>query len=61
MRLLAFINLWLCVMCACCEVRVITINYMLWCWGRVDSGLIGCAGVVVGVVVGECEQGAVEC
>ena len=60
-RLLAVINLWWSVMIMCCEVHVLTFNYVLSCWSWGDAGLSGCAGVVVGVGVGKWEWGMDLC
>ena len=38
----------------CGEVRVITVNYLVTCWGLGGAVLSGCVGVVVGMGVGAC-------
>jgi hypothetical protein len=56
-RCLTVINLWQGAMDAWCEMRVIIVNYWLWCWGRGRTGLNVCDRVLVGVGVGEGEGG----
>ena len=51
----AIINLWWSVMMSMCgEVRIITVNYLVTCWGLSGAVLSGCVGVVVGMGVGAC-------
>ena len=58
---LTVINLWWNMMIVCCEVQVITVNYVLCCWGWGAVGLGGCVGVAVGGGVGDWECLADSC